>query len=222
MKKIALVEDEASIAVRVSDMLIAAGFDVTTFADGESALKGLAMTPADLVLLDLGLPGIDGFEVLRRLLLHSQVPVFVLTNRNDEIAATLAIKMGAKDYIRKPFKQFEDVARIEAAVTGNVQTPPISQLSVRECGKLLLDSKRQICKWQGESLELGRAEFALLWTLAEDPIRPRSREELQKATSVASIGDIITELQRKFGDDGKAIKNVRGRGWRLGDGFLDA
>ena len=227
--RIALIEDDAWAGKRLEEILRDESFIVDTYSDGTSGLTGLQAKPVDLVLLDLDLPGIKGIDVLRRLRRQSQVPVIVLTHSDDESDVAVCLKEGANDYVRKVKREkieldgkivyrLELIARIEAVLSRHVGIPTTNEVhSVRKYGTLLVDRERRICEWDGTKIDLKGGPFLCLWELAEDPPKPKTYDELKKATSVEHIAGHIKDLRDAFGED--AIENLHNIGYRLGHKF---
>ncbi len=226
--RITLIEDESWVARRVADTLRKDEFDVTIYKDGMLGLAGLETTPADLVLLDLGLPGMQGIDVLRRLRQRSQVPVIILTGRDDEVDAAACLTEGAADYVRKIdpdaadgklVNRLELIARIKAALRVPLASSSKPQ-SVRTYGTLLIDKDRLTCEWNGKRVVLKVGPFSCLWILTDDPLRPKNRDEIKKATNVEHIEGHIKEIRSAFGDD--AIETIPRIGYRLNVNFFNA
>ncbi len=186
MQRILLVDDEPAIVGVIRERLEREGFSVTTAADGETALDALAAASYALLLLDIGLPGIDGFEVLRRLRAMGQdLPVILLTARGDEIDRVVGLELGADDYVVKPFSARELAARTRALLR---RTAEIAQLRARLAASssdespaepvIQIDSKRRRVIYRGRELDLRPREFDLLALLAEHPGQVFSREAL--------------------------------------------
>ncbi|MFP6740544.1 MAG: response regulator transcription factor [Alphaproteobacteria bacterium] len=179
---IALVDDDRNILTSVAIALEAEGFEVRTYADGAEALKALAANPVDLAVLDIKMPRMDGMELLARLRRDSQVPVIFLTSKDEEIDEVLGFKMGADDYIRKPFSLRLLIERIRAvlrraeSVSGD--DDEAGGEPKMERGDLVLDPARHECTWCGQSVTLTVTEFLILKSLASRPGHVRSREQL--------------------------------------------
>lgn len=183
---IALVDDDRNILESVSMALEAEGFRVVTYADGATALSELLETPVDLVVLDVKMPRMDGIEVLQRLRKAQDTPVIFLTSKDDEIDQLLGLKMGADDYIPKPFSQRILIERIrtvlrraDARETGAANTNDDS--GVIEQNGLLLDPARHHCEWHGGAVQLTVTEFLILQALATRPGLVKSRDQLMDA-----------------------------------------
>lgn len=177
--RIALVDDDRNILTSVTMALEAEGFQVQTYNDGEAALAGLFSNPPDLVVLDIKMPRMDGMEVLAKLREKSRLPVIFLTSKDDEVDEVIGLRMGADDYIKKPFSQRLLIERIrtllrrQSSDTGKAKT--IEQI-VR--GHLRLDDARHLCTWKNEPVNLTVTEYLLLKALAERPGHVRNRDQL--------------------------------------------
>jgi two-component system, OmpR family, response regulator RegX3 len=211
-----LVEDDDSIAVPLVEGLEYAGFRVRRVATGRDAL---AAAPADLVLLDLGLPDLDGGEVCRRLREKSAAPIIVVSARGDELDRVLLLELGADDYVVKPFGIRELVARIRAVLRRTSGEAPAGRGNV--LGALSIDPRSRTVTLAGRAIALTTKEFDLLALLAADPGAVRRREEI-----IAKVWDEnfwgptktldvhVASLRRKLGDPAW-ITTLRGVGYRL-------
>ena len=207
-QKIALVDDDRNILTSVSIALEAEGFDVRTYADGDEALRGLATRPVDLAVLDIKMPRMDGMELLTRLRQNSTIPVIFLTSKDDEVDELLGLRMGADDYIKKPFSQRLLIERIRALLrrTQMAQTPSQADPnSVMMRGSLLLDSDRHACTWHGHPVDLTVTEFLLVKALAVRPGHVKSRDQLMDAAygehiyvDDRTIDSHIKRIRKKF------------------------
>src|SRR5258707_8176783 len=180
VSSIALVDDDKNILTSVAIALEAEGFQVRTYSDGAEALRGLAAQPVDLAILDIKMPRMDGMELLGHLRKQGAMPVIFLTSKDDEVDEVLGLRMGADDYIKKPFSQRLLVERIRAllrrgdmARSGESESEPVIQR-----GDLLLDPARHQCTWKGESVDLTVTEFLILKALALRPGHVKSRDQL--------------------------------------------
>jgi len=179
---IALVDDDRNILSSVTTILEAEGFAVRSYTDGAEALKGLTAQPADLVVLDIKMPRMDGMELLARLRKDSAMPVIFLTSKEDELDEVLGLRMGADDYIRKPFSQRLLTERIRVLLRrgelaqgkGAKAEPAIDR------GDLRLDPTRHECMWKGQQVSLTVTEFLLLKSLAIRPGHVKSRDQLMQ------------------------------------------
>lgn len=181
---IALVDDDRNILTSVSMALEAEGFTVKTFNDGEEGYKGVTQNIPDLVVLDIKMPRMDGMEVLTKLRETSQVPVIFLTSKDDEVDEVIGLRMGADDYITKPFSQRLLIERIRALLRrqelmqdNKAETPgEIKEKTVR--GNLVLDDARHLCTWKGDPVNLTVTEYLLVKALALRPGHVKNRDQL--------------------------------------------
>jgi DNA-binding response OmpR family regulator len=213
---ILVVEDEDAIADPLVVGLRREGYDVSRVATGEGALEA---SSADLVLLDLRLPDLDGLDVCRRLRERSRVPIIVLTARGEEADRVVGLELGADDYVVKPYGLRELIARIRAVMrrTASVGNPggPL------QVGELEVDERARRATLGGRELELTPKEFDLLAALARDPGAALSRQRLLAEVwetswygSSKTIDVHVAALRRKLGDP-SWIETVRGIGFRL-------
>ena len=225
---IALVDDDRNILTSVSIALEAEGYRVRAYADGAEAYDALRVDPADLVVIDIKMPRMDGMELLNRLRRSSDVPAIFLTSREDELDEVLGLKMGADDYIRKPFSQRLLIERIGAVLrradlgAGRGREADSETAIIR--GQLMLDPARHLCTWHRESVDLTVTEFLILQALATRPGHVKSRDQLMDAAyddhvyvDDRTIDSHIKRLRRKFkaADAGFAgIETLYGLGYR--------
>ncbi|TME28685.1 MAG: response regulator transcription factor [Chloroflexi bacterium] len=179
MKRILVVDDEPKIVALARDYLEHAGFSVRIAHDGRSALAAARGERPDLIVLDLGLPEIDGLDVARTLRGESSVPIVMLTGRSDESDKLVGLEIGADDYVTKPFSPKELVARVRA-VLRRTERPQQSTNIVR-AGDVVLDLPRMRVTVDGRVVELTPTEFELLATLAREPGRVFTRAQLLDA-----------------------------------------
>jgi DNA-binding response OmpR family regulator len=220
-----LVEDEVQLSKLVSEQLVAAGYRVTAAYDGPQALKALEAQPADLVILDWMLPGIDGLEVCRRIRASSITPILMLTARAEEIDRVLGLEVGADDYLTKPFSMRELLARTRALlrrVSLMSEHAAAQQADVLELGDLRVDAGGRVAWVGGQEIELTPKEFDLLHVLAAQPGRAFSREYLlQKVWGVEydgfdrTVDTHVVRLRRKLGPIGDRVVTVWGVGYKL-------
>jgi DNA-binding response OmpR family regulator len=225
MKTILVVDDEPKIATLARDYLEHAGFAVLTAADGPSALATIRQRRPDLVVLDLGLPGLDGLDVTRELRRDSTIPIVMLTARDDELDKLLGLELGADDYLTKPFSPRELVARVRA-VLRRADRPPEAAETIR-AGDVVLDLPRMRAEVSGTAVELTPTEFQLLATLAARPGRIFTRAQLLDAlhgvafeTYERAIDSHIKNLRRKLEPDPRRpryVLTVYGVGYRFAD-----
>jgi two-component system phosphate regulon response regulator PhoB len=216
-----VVEDDEGNRLLLSRFLAKEGFEVNAVADGPGALQALTARPPDVVVLDLGLPGLDGLEVLRRIRRDSGVPVLVLTGRDDEGAKLVGFETGADDYVVKPFSLAEIGARLRALVRRGSPMPPKERFAF---DGLVVDVGSATATLEGKALELRPKEFALLAFLAASPGRCFSREELLEHVwgstegwqQAATVTEHVHRLRNRLaGRDHNWIETVRGMGYRF-------
>jgi two-component system, OmpR family, alkaline phosphatase synthesis response regulator PhoP len=225
MKTILVVDDEPKIATLARDYLEHAGFAVLTADDGPSALTTIRQRRPDLVVLDLGLPGLDGLDVTREIRRSSTIPIVMLTARDDELDKLLGLELGADDYLTKPFSPRELVARVRA-VLRRADRPPEAAETIR-AGDVVLDLPRMRAEVDGTVVELTPTEFQLLATMAARPGRIFTRAQLLDAlhgiafeTYERAIDSHVKNLRRKVEPDPRRpryILTVYGVGYRFAD-----
>jgi DNA-binding response OmpR family regulator len=214
-----VVDDERAIRRLLRLYLTDAGYTVAEAADGEAALDQVGRGGIDLVLLDVMLPGMDGYEVCRRLRETGSVPVIMVTARSDEAHRVTGLELGADDYVVKPFSPVEVVARVKA-VMRRMSAPPDPHRVLR-AGPATLEPASRRATLDGEEVELTRLEFDLLAELAAHPRVVYTRERLlekvwgyQSAVGGKTVDVHVANLRRKLGE-GIGIVAVRGVGYRL-------
>ena len=176
---IALVDDDQNILTSVSMALEAEGFDVRSYKDGEEGLKGLNDNPPDLAVLDIKMPRMDGMELLSKLREQSTLPVIFLTSKDDEIDEVLGLRMGADDYITKPFSQRLLIERIRTLLRRKqLDAEQAESGEVVERGDLRLDDSRHLCTWKGKPVNLTVTEYLLVKALASRPGHVKNRDQL--------------------------------------------
>ena len=208
MPTIALVDDDRNILTSLRMLLEAEGYKILAYTDGVSAYDGITADPPDLAILDIKMPRMDGMELLRRLRQKSEMPVIFLTSKDDEIDELFGLKMGADDFIRKPFSQRLVVERVRAILR---RSQPREASAVQEDakiierGKLKLDPERHTCIWDGKQVTLTVTEFLILQALAQRPGVVKSRDALMDAAyddqvyvDDRTIDSHIKRLRKKF------------------------
>jgi DNA-binding response OmpR family regulator len=195
-----IVDDEPKIVEVVGDYLRNAGFSVTTASDGQSALASARARPPDLVVLDLGLPVLDGLDVARELRRTSAVPIIMLTARREETDRVLGLELGADDYLVKPFSPRELIARVRAVLRRTRASREDEALIA--VGDVVIDIHRRRVTVGGEAVELTATEFDLLATLARQPGRVFTRSQLLEAIH----GEVVESYERTVDAH---IKNIR-------------
>jgi two-component system, OmpR family, response regulator ChvI len=232
MSRIALVDDDRNILTSVSITLEAEGFEVETYNDGQSALDGFNRRMPELAVLDIRMPRMDGMDLLQRLRQKSNIPVILLTSKDDEIDELMGLRMGADDYVNKPFSQRLLVERIrsilrrqEAIATDATGVPEESQILVR--GELTMDPLCHAVKWKGRDVSLTATEFLLLQALAQRPGFVKNRDQLmdvayddQVYVDDRTIDSHIKRLRKKMrevDDEFNAIETLYGIGYRYNE-----
>jgi two-component system alkaline phosphatase synthesis response regulator PhoP len=225
MPTVLVVDDEPKIAQLARDYLEHAGFAVLLAGDGTSAVQVASVRHPDLVVLDLGLPGIDGLEVMRRIRATGPTPIVVLTARDTELDKLLGLELGADDYVTKPFSPRELVARVRAVLRrAERSSAPSDRFAV---GDLVLDLPRLRVTVAGHPVELTPTEFAILATMARDPGRVFTRSQLLDAVhGVAfeayerAIDAHVKNIRRKLEPDParpRYLVTVSGVGYRVAE-----
>ena len=223
MRTILVVEDEPRIASLVRDYLEHAGFAVLTAGDGAGGLALARARRPDAIVLDLGLPKVDGLDVIRALRSDSSVPIVVLTARGDETDRIIGLELGADDYVVKPFSPKELVARVRAVLRrAEARSASSERIAV---GDLEIDVARRRVMAAGRAVDLTPTEFELLATLAREPGRVWTRAQLLDAvhgfsleTYERAIDGHVRNLRRKLDPDGEGsryVRTVHGVGYAL-------
>jgi two-component system, OmpR family, alkaline phosphatase synthesis response regulator PhoP len=222
--RILVVDDEPKIVQLVRDYLERASFAVSTARDGNEALMRARSERPDLVVLDLGLPGLDGLEVTRRLRRDSGVPIIMLTARDDETDKVVGLELGADDYVTKPFSPRELEARVRAVLRRQTRN---LDAEVLRAGDLALDVPRLRTEVSGRAVQLTATEFALLETLARQPGRVFTRAQLLDAIHGVAFDSYeravdahVKNIRRKIEPDPRTpryLVTVYGVGYRLAD-----
>lgn len=185
MPTIAIVDDDSNILTSVSIGLEVEGYRIVTYSEGASALEDFPRSAPDLAILDIKMPRMNGIDLLRRLRLVSGIPVIFLTSKEEEIDEILALKMGADDYIRKPFSQRLLLERVKVllrrATLKEGYSSKVTIANVLDRGDLHVDPERHTCTWMGKSVALTVTEFLILQSLASRPGVVKSRNALMDA-----------------------------------------
>ncbi len=231
MARIALVDDDRNILTSVSMTLEAEGYDVSTYNDGLQALNAFNEELPELAVLDIKMPRMDGMDLLSRLRQKSDIPVIFLTSKDDEIDEVLGLRMGADDYVRKPFSQRLLVERIRAILRRQEARmsdagPVVEEKneSLIERGDLVMDPLRHSVSWKGKNVNLTVTEFLLLQALALRPGFVKSRDQLmdvayddQVYVDDRTIDSHIKRLRKKMrtaDPEFAAIETLYGIGYR--------
>lgn len=229
---ITLVDDDQNILASVSMALESEGFEVRTYTDGASALEGISNDPGDLAVLDIKMPRMDGMELLRRLREKQALPVIFLTSKDDEIDEMLGLKMGADDYIKKPFSQRLLIERIKTILRRmeaikKAKTDGEDEGGIIIRGRLKIDPIRHICDWDGKDVKLTVTEFLILQALVQHPGHVKSRDQLMDVAynddiyvDDRTIDSHIKRLRKKFrkvDDTFDGIETLYGVGYRYSE-----
>jgi two-component system response regulator ChvI len=237
MANITLVDDDENIVASVSLALENHGHTVNAFHDGVTGLASLESDPPDLAILDVKMPRMDGMEVLRRLRQTSDMPVIILTSKDEEIDEILGFNLGADDYMHKPFSQRLLIERVKAVLRraradeeeeGGMMTPgqasAMAASKPLKRGKLTLDPARHDCLWEGKPVKLTVTEFLLLQSLAQRPGFVKSRDNLMDAAyddqvyvDDRTIDSHVKRMRKKFrviDPEFDAIETLYGVGYR--------
>ena len=228
MVKICLIDDDQNILASLSLALKSEKFEVETFSDGISGLEALNNDDFDIAILDIKMPRIDGLEVLQRLRTGSDIPVIFLTSKDDEIDQLLGLKMGADDYITKPFSQKLLIERVKTILRRGLAIKS-SDLSNKDTllkrGDLTLNIDRHECHWKNERIKLTVTEFLLLENLVNRPGYVKNRDQLMSAAysddiyvDDRTIDSHIKRIRRKFKSidkDFDSIETLYGVGYRF-------
>ena len=226
---IALVDDDQNILASLSAALEDEGYSVDTYMDGVEALDGIARRPVDLAILDIKMPRMDGMELLGNLRKKNNLPVIFLTSKDDEIDEVMGLRMGADDYIKKPFSQRLLLERIRAVLRrhapGEIEQ---DKKDVLRRGDLILDSSRHLCTWKDKEVNLTVTEFLLVEALARRPGHVKNRDQLIDAAygehiyvDDRTIDSHIKRLRRKFKNEDEEfaeIETLYGVGYRYRGG----
>lgn len=233
MSKIALVDDDRNILTSVTITLEAEGFEVDTYNDGQQAFEAFSKKMPDMAVLDIKMPRMDGMDLLQRLRQKSQMPVIFLTSKDDEIDEVLGLRMGADDYMIKPFSQRLLIERIRAllrrqdALNGDAIADEAAEMNVMERGPLSMDPLRHAVTWRAAEVSLTVTEFLLLQALAQRPGFVKSRDQLmdvayddQVYVDDRTIDSHIKRLRKKLrhvDPEFSAIETLYGIGYRFNE-----
>jgi two-component system response regulator RstA len=223
--RVLLVEDDAELASMVADFLTPQGFDVAIEGRGDRAVERITTEVPDIVILDVNLPGLDGFSVCRAVRADFAGPILILTARGDEIDEVVGLEVGADDYMSKPVRPRVLLARLRAHLRKATPVKSDSPEQQIQVGSLFIDASRRAVELAGKPVELTTAEFDLLWLMAENTGQVLSRNDIYEKIHGfkydgfdRSIDLRISRLRKKLGDDTsnpQRIKSVRGVGYIL-------
>lgn len=224
--RVLVIDDDQELTSMLQEFLASEGFEVESAADAAQGLAAISERPADLLVLDVMLPGASGFDLLRSLRQsHARLPVLMLTARGEAVDRILGLELGADDYLAKPFDPRELAARLRAIHRRAQSTTHETTQAVLELGKLKIDERRRRATWADAALDLTAAELRIITLLAKAAAQPIERAELteqalgRKLTLYdRSIDTHISNLRRKLaqaGASGIEIRSVRGTGYEL-------
>jgi two-component system, OmpR family, KDP operon response regulator KdpE len=229
--RVLVVDDEPALLRAVGAALKARDYDVETVATGQAAIDAIALTPPDVVVLDLGLPDLDGIEVCRRVREWSDVPIVVLSAEGSEARKVLALDVGADDYVTKPFSTAELLARIRVALRHRKETGSPDDDAVLRVGDLQIDQARHTVEVNGRKVELTPKEFAFLALLARWPGRVLTHRTILQEVWGPEYGSesqylrvYASQLRKKLDDDPAQPRLITepGVGYRLVDPAAEA
>ncbi len=210
MALVALIDDDSNILTSLSLFLETEGISVMTYTDGNKFLADFPKKAFDLVTLDIKMPKIDGLEVLRKIRTDSQIPVILLTSKDEEVDEIVGLRTGADDYITKPFSQRLLLERINVLLRRKT-----IQSKFVETGFLNIDDERHLCKWKGKDVDLTITEFLIIKSLAENPGQVKSRGQLMdvaygQGTYVddRTIDTHVKRLRKKFKEVDDSFSNI--------------
>ena len=221
---IALVDDDENILTSLSAALEDEGYRVDTYIDGVEALDGIGRRPVDLAILDIKMPKMDGMELLGHLRKKNELPVIFLTSKDDEIDEVMGLRLGADDYIKKPFSQRLLFERIRAVLRRHEITAGEGGDEAIRRGDLVLDPVRHLCTWKDVEVNLTVTEFLLVESLARRPGHVKNRDQLIDAAygehiyvDDRTIDSHIKRLRQKFKEidpDFAEVETLYGVGYR--------
>jgi DNA-binding response OmpR family regulator len=222
-RRVLVVEDEEDVRRLVQELLSRAGYEVADAPDGRAGLREFHARPADLVVLDLQLPGLDGWETLERIRDLSDVPVLLLTANSAELDKVRGLKAGADDYVTKPFGRQEFLARVETLLR---RAPAVRRAESYSDARVVIDFAQRLVSVDGEEVQLTPLEFKLLSVFVRHPNQVLSREQLlelvwgdARAIAPAQVKLYVGYLRRKLGPGvADAIETLRGFGYRYRPG----
>ena len=228
-----LVDDDKNILTSLTMLLETEGFKVNTFSDGESGLKGILDENPDVAVVDIKMPRLNGIELLKKLRKKSSIPVIFLTSKDTEIDELLGLKVGADDYITKPFSQKILVERIRILIKksnslGNKTDIKDDKNNFLKIGKIILDKEKYLCKWKNKEVNLTVTEFLLVNLLIDNLGIVKSREQLIEAAfgnnkeniDDRSIDHHFKRIRKKFRNIDKnfnSIKTIYGGGYKFSE-----
>ena len=230
---IILIDDDKNILTSISMLLENEGYKVSTFSDGESGLKAILENSPDIAVVDIKMPRLDGIELLKKLRRTSNMPVIFLTSKDTEIDELLGLKIGADDYITKPFSQRILIERIRILIKRdelkNIKKKDNidDRNSIKE-GNIFLDTEKYMCKWKNKTVNLTVTEFLLIKSLVKNPGAVKSRDQLivsafgedKENIDDRSIDHHFKRIRKKFksaDNDFNSIVTIYGGGYKFSE-----
>ncbi|MGQ2903555.1 MAG: response regulator [Neoaquamicrobium sediminum] len=225
MNKVLIIDDDIELTTLLQEYLVEEGYDVATGTDGGAAIAAAARNSADLIVLDIMMPRMNGIEILQRIRKLSQVPVLMLTARGDDIDRISGLNLGADDYVTKPCSPGELAARVRAILRRANQPAASAATDTLRAGPLVVHPGNRTAEWDGQPLDLTGTEFSLLDVLARNAGQLVSKQDISKR----AFGKPLTPFDRRIdvhissvrqklrlrGDGQSRIKSVRGQGYQL-------
>ena len=227
-----LIDDDKNILTSISMLLENEGYKVSTFSDGESGLKAILENSPDIAVVDIKMPRLDGIELLKKLRRTSNMPVILLTSKDTEIDELLGLKIGADDYITKPFSQNVLMERIRILIKRtelkNIKKNNINDRNSIKEGNIFLDTEKYMCKWKNKTVNLTVTEFLLIKSLVKNPGAVKSRDQLivsafgedKENIDDRSIDHHFKRIRKKFksaDNDFNSIVTIYGGGYKFSE-----
>ncbi|KAA3450316.1 DNA-binding response regulator [Mesorhizobium sp. SARCC-RB16n] len=225
MNRVLLIDDDVELTTLLQEYLTEEGYEVVTETDGRAAIAAAAGNSADIIVLDIMMPRMNGIEVLQRIRKVSRIPVLMLTARGDDIDRISGLNLGADDYVPKPCSPGELAARLRAILRRASQPAAGASTDVLKAGRLVIHPGRRSAEWDGQVLDLTGTEFTLLEVLARNAGQLVSKQDISKRAFGKPLTPFdrridvhISSVRQKLGlrDDGQSwIQSVRGQGYQL-------
>ena len=227
-----LIDDDKNILASISMLLENEGYKVSTFSDGESGLKAILENSPDIAVVDIKMPRLDGIELLKKLRRTSNMPVIFLTSKDTEIDELLGLKVGADDYITKPFSQNILMERIRILIKRtelkNLKEKKFDDRNSIKEGNMFLDTEKYMCKWKNKTINLTVTEFLLIKSLVKNPGAVKSRDQLivsafggeKENIDDRSIDHHFKRIRKKFksaDNDFNSIVTIYGGGYKFSE-----
>lgn len=225
MKSILVVEDDSKIRKVIAHFLRSEGFAVSEAADGQEAIARVEVQPPDLILLDIGLPNQDGFEVCRRVRGNGSIPIIIVSARSAEMDKVVGFNLGIDDYITKPFSPTELVLRVKAVLRRSEASLSAGRNDRLDRGRLVIDRKTRTVTLDGKPVDLTAKEFDLIWVLASHPNQVFTRDQLldlvwgpEHVGDAGTVTVLMRRIREKMEEDPanpRVFKTVWGVGYKF-------